>query len=436
LNPLAGLSGAEAIRRVRQGETTVEALAEAQLDRAAAREAQVRAWAYLAPEQVLSEARRLDRSQDLLPLKGLTIGVKDIIDTADMPTACGSPIYAGHRPAADAVSVARLRAAGALVMGKAVTAEFATYTPGPTRNPLDPARTPGGSSSGSAAAVADCQVQTAFGTQTAGSVIRPASFCGTLGFKASYGRFSYQGAHRLSLTLDTLGFFARDFEDFQFIGRALCVAGQWRPVAIKDKPRLAYVRTPWWDQASPAVRAAMDETVARLKAAGAEVIEVDLPPEYTALAAAQALIMAYEASVNLAPEAASHGELLSPRLRELIAAGAAATTEEIQTAHALARECRDRLRGVFAQVAGIITPAAPGVAPEGLESTGDPLFSRIWTFLGTPCTGFPVAAGEGGLPVSAQIVGPVGQDEATLALAAWVHDIAGGWRLPALGEGA
>lgn len=433
---LAPASASEAIRLVRDGEATVEAIAQAQLGRIVARDSMVEAWSFLDPEKTLEEARRLDKSDEVLPLKGLTVGVKDIMATIDMPTGYGSPIYRGHRTSYDAVCVARLRAAGALVFGKTVTAEFATYTPGLTKNPLDPTRTPGGSSSGSAAAVADCQVQTALGTQTAGSVIRPASFCGILGYKASYGRFSYEGVHRLSLSLDTLGFFARDFDDFQFLGKALCIANRWRPVGIKDQPRLAYVRTPWWDQASAAVQSAMAETVERLKASGAEIIELDLPPEYGGLAAAQALIMAHEASINLAVEARDHYELLSPKLRDLIEAGRGATTEEIQTAHALARECRARLQGVFGRVGGILTPSAPGVAPEGTGATGDPIFNRIWTFLGTPCVGFPIGVGEGGLPVSAQIVGPVGQDEAVLALAEWAYRNGSSWKMPGASEGA
>lgn len=426
----AHLSASEAVQAVRSCAATVEQIVAAQLRRIEARDGAVRAWAHIDPDLALAQARALESDDRKLPLRGMTIGVKDIIDTFDMPAACGSPIYAGRRPDTDAVSVARLRAAGVVMLGKTVTAEFATYQPGATRNPHNPGHTPGGSSSGSAAAVGDFQVQTAFGTQTAGSVNRPASFCGTIGYKATYGRFSYEGAHRLSLSLDTLGFFSRSFDDLHLLGTVLCLAGRWRAMKAKDNPRIAYIRTPWWDQGSAEMQAALDEAAAKLKAAGADVVEVDLPAEYSALTSAQAMLMAYEASVNLATEAAAHWDQLSPRLRELITSGRTATTEEIQTAHALARECRARMDGLFAQFSGILTPCAPGVAPKGLDSTGDPIFNRIWTFLGLPCVSFPIASGEAGLPLAAQIITPMGSDEAAIALAEWAFPIVSDWAFP------
>src|SRR3954452_1681416 len=286
-DPLS-LSAHQAAREIAAGRLRAEALVSACLERIAAREPIVGAWHYLDPEAALDAARRCDRSAPSGPLHGVPIAVKDLIDTADMPTGYGSAIYAGHRPATDAACVALARAAGAIVLGKTVTTEFACFTPGKTANPRHPAHTPGGSSSGSAAAVADAMAPLAFGTQTAGSVIRPAAFCGIVGYKPSFGTIPRAGVKMLCDSLDTVGTMARSVADAAFFAGIVAGRPELRDIALPEAPpRFGLYRTPMWDEAGPEVATALDHARAALERAGARVEEIAVPEQHRRLTEAQ-----------------------------------------------------------------------------------------------------------------------------------------------------
>lgn len=406
----------EAARRIADGSLTCEALTRRCLERIAEREPAVQAWQHLDPDAALEAARRIDRWGSG-PLKGLPVGVKDIIDTADMPTAYGSPLYAGYRPPRDAACVALARQAGALMLGKTVTTEFAYFHPGKTRNPQDPGRTPGGSSSGSAAAVADGMVPLAFGTQTAGSVIRPASFCGCVGYKPSFGLIDRTGVRPFADSLDTVGVFARTVEDAAFFVSVLAARPTLRITDEGFRPRIGLCRTHEWDSATPATRAALEEAGHRLHAAGLEVRETALPEGFRGLCEAQKTIMAYEGARACAPETLTAPDRISAKLREFLQAGAATASEDYDVARRLEADCRAQFADILGDLDVLLTPSAPGEAPEGLEATGDPLFNRVWTLLGVPCVNVPALTGPSGLPVGGQVVGRVKDDRRTLAAA-------------------
>jgi amidase len=357
------------------------------LERIEAREDELRAWAWLDAEAALAQARARDAEPPRGPLHGLPVGVKDVIDTADMPTAYGSPIYEGHRPERDADCVAWLREQGAVILGKTVTTEFATYQPPATVNPHDPDRTPGGSSSGSAAAVAAGMVPVAYGTQTAGSVIRPAAFCGVVGFKPRHGWASTAGIKPLSARLDTLGTFGRTVADAARLAGLEPAAGE---------PRIAFCRTPWVD-AAPEV----EEAARRLGAR-----ELELPPEFASLAAAQETVMAFDVARNLEPEWREHREGLSQVMQDYIRDAREVPVEEAEAAAALRDQCRSRLPAVLAGLDALLVPAALGEAPLRSEgNTGDPLLCRAWTLLGVPAISVPGLTGPAGMPVGVQLVG-------------------------------
>jgi Asp-tRNA(Asn)/Glu-tRNA(Gln) amidotransferase A subunit family amidase len=357
------------------------------LARIEAREDELRAWAYLDADAALAQARARDAETPRGPLHGLPVGVKDVIDTADMPTEYGSPIYAGHRPERDADCVAWLREQGAVILGKTVSTEFATYQPPVTVNPHDPDRTPGGSSSGSAAAVAAGMVPVAYGTQTAGSVIRPASFCGVVGFKPRHGWVSTAGVKRLSARLDTLGTFGRTVAD------AARLAG-FEPAA--REPRIAFCRTPWVEVA-PEVEEAARRVGAR---------ELELPPQFASLAPAQEAVMAFDVARSLELEWREHREGLSQVMRDYIRDAREVPAEEAEAAAALRDQCRARLPEVLAGLDALLVPAALGEAPLRSEgNTGDPLPCRAWTLLGVPAISVPGLSGPAGMPVGLQLVG-------------------------------
>lgn len=427
MNDLARLSVSEAARRIAEGSLTSVALVQACLEHIAERESQVGAWSHIDPEQALAQARARDAEAPRGPLHGVPVGLKDIIDTADMPTTYGSPIYEGYRPAKNAPSVEQLRAAGAVIMGKTVTAEFATYHPGKTANPHKLTHTPGGSSSGSAAAVADFHVPLTLGTQTAGSIIRPASFCGVIGYKPTYNDFDYGGLHALAPSLDTLGVFVRSFADLSPVRRVLSLNGIRQEVtAPSDKaPRIGFCRTDLWERGDAPMRAALETTAQRLAAAGAEIVEIDLPPSFMKLVDAQILIFAAEGARGLDKEWTEHRDLLSPELRALLETGRQYTPEMESVAQQLARQCRAELAAFFANIDVMLTPSSIGEAPFGLEKTGDPLFNRIWTFLHVPCVTYPVATGPSGLPLGVQVVGPHGGDDALVSKAWWMQQHSG-----------
>lgn len=414
------LTAREAAARIADGTLTSEALVQACLDRIAAREGEVQAWAHIEPTQAIEEARRRDRDAARGPLHGVPIGVKDVIDTVDMPTTYGSRAYAGHRPGWDAAAVALARAAGAVVLGKTVSTEFAAWNPGKTRNPHNVARTPGGSSSGSAAAVADFMAPLAFGTQTAGSIVRPASYCGVVGYKPSFGLVAIAGTKALAPSLDTLGGFARSVADIAWFIGALAERPELVPTETPARPRIGLFRPEPWTQAQPETVAALDHAARALERAGADVGDRGAFPAFDRLVAAQNTIMSYEAARNLAWERLHRTEDIAPRTRAMLTDGAAVTWAAYEEASAYAAEARTTAPDFFGAFDAVLVPAAPGEAPTA-ETTGDPVFNRVWTLLRWPCLTLPAMRGPNGLPVGVQFVAWPGRDLDLLAVAAFAE---------------
>lgn len=422
------LDASIAAEQIRCGKLTSEALVGACLARIDARERDVGAWQYLAREQALAQARESDRGAPRGPLAGVPIAVKDLFDTFDMPTGLGSPIYVDRRPGWDAACVAAARAAGAIVLGKTVTTEFASFEPGKTRNPHDPARTPGGSSSGSAAAVADCMAPLAFGTQTAASITRPAAFCGVAGYKATFGELALSGVRPLAHSLDTLGVFARSIADIALM-RSVVLGESPRPlVGPASPPRLGLCRTPMWPAAEAPARAALDLAVERVRAAGAVVDEIELPAQFAALTQAQQTIMTYETARNYVFEATRRAERLSASFRAICEAGLRIDRAAYLAARRQVAEAMRMLTDAMQGCAALITPATRGEAPPLEGGTGDPVMSRMWTALGTPTLALPVPRAAGALPVAVQLVADRHADPLLLEVGEWV--------MRALGEGA
>ena len=421
MSDLIALSARDIAARIAKGSLTAEAATRACLDRIATREAVVGAWQHLDPDHAIAEARERDRTGSSGPLHGVPIGVKDLIDTHDMPTGYGSPIYHGHRPAADAACVALARAAGAVVIGKTVTTEFATFFPGKTANPHNSAHTPGGSSSGSAAAVADGMVPLAFGTQTAGSVIRPASFCGVVGYKPSFGTISRAGVKPLSDSLDTVGVMARNVADAAFFTAVLGDRPDLRLDDAMARPRIAFYRTPEWSEAGADTIAALDHAAVRLSRAGAPTVEISGPPEQDGLVEAQKIVMDYESARSLSFERITRPQDLSASLRERIAIGLSHSARTYDEARRTVTLARAALPSLFRDFDALLVPAAPGAAPKGLERTGDPIFNRAWTILHLPCITLPGWRNAGGLPVGVQLVARLGDDARLLRAAAFLE---------------
>jgi Asp-tRNA(Asn)/Glu-tRNA(Gln) amidotransferase A subunit family amidase len=413
------LSALELARRIEDGKLTPRAVVDLCADAIAARDSEIGAFAALD----LDAARRAadDRRLPATPLRGLPVAFKDIFDTADLPTAYGSPIYAGHRPRADAAAVALTRRAGGIVLGKTVTTEMASLVPSATRNPHNLAHSPGGSSSGSAAAVAAGMVPIAFGTQTAGSVIRPAAFCGTAGFKPSYRLIPMVGVKDVSWHLDTAGLFGAGVADVAFAAAAVLDRDLRVDRETPAAPRIAVVRMHLWPQASPAMQTAL-ETAARLaEAAGATVTDLALPPILEEAYAAQFTIQDYENFRSLASEYERHRERIDGRLRQHLDAAASISGDAYDAARRVASRGRQALANAMADFDVILTPSAPGAAPHGLNSTGDPMFNRLWTLSGAPCVNVPGLSDDNGLPLGVQIVGRFGRDRAALAAALFVE---------------
>ena len=410
----------EIAAQVRQGLATSTTIAAALLERIKERDS-IHAWAHIDPGRVLSRARAIDAADKTnLPLAGVPVGIKDLMDTFDQPTAYGSRLYESNRPAADAAIVARLRELGALVMGKTVTTEFACRHAGPTVNPHNFAHTPGGSSSGSAAAVADFQIPVGTGTQTAGSVIRPAAFCGLVGFKPTYGEFPRAGIKPCADSLDTVGLLARSVEDIAFLRSALIPAPQPESTAVNPaiQPRIGLVRTDSWSRAEPAARGCLEAVAQRLQGVGATVTDVDVP-SWSELLAAQRIIMHFELARSFAHEALRHPESLSTELRDQIATGRGLTLNAYHEAQACAEGARFAADAIMAKYDFLLTLPTPGEAPKGLSFTGDPLFNSVWTLLYLPCITLPAGRGPQQLPLGVQLVGPRRQDERLLTWAAW-----------------
>ena len=415
MNDPADLTAVAAARAIASGSLTQAALLEACLARIAAREPTVQAMAFLDPDQA-RRARPLPG-----PLHGLPIGVKDVIDTADMPSEYNSAIWRGHRPRADAACVAWARHAGAVILGKTVTTEFATRFPGPTTNPHDPARTPGGSSSGTAAGVAAGYFPLAFGTQTAGSIIRPAAYCGVVGYKPSFGTINRHGMKLMSETLDTVGVLARSVADCALLTEAVTGLQLGDPDRKPDRaPRIGLCRSPVWDRAEPETRELFERVPAELARAGAQVSGFELSPAFAGLEAAHAVVMNVESARALGWELTTAREKLSPVLRERMEWGLAQPASALVEARALFRRLQEAFEAEMGEFDLLLTPSAPGVAPVGLDWTGDPAFNFIWTSLHVPCVTVPAGTGPGGMPLGVQIVTARGRDREALAWAAWV----------------
>jgi Asp-tRNA(Asn)/Glu-tRNA(Gln) amidotransferase A subunit family amidase len=430
------LTATDAARAVRDGLVSAEQLTEAYLARIREADPEVQAWTYLDPEHALAQARARDAARregrPLGPLHGVAVGIKDIIDTEDMPTEDGSVLHAGRTPRDDATVVAMLRAAGAVILGKTVTTEFATYQPGKTRNPHNPGHTPGGSSSGSAAAVAAGMVPLALGSQTNGSVIRPASFCGVVGFKPTHGLVPRGGILKLSRTLDHVGMFARTLEDVALLAEQLVghdpLDPDTRPRARMPfaaaaaeepplPPMLAFVKGPAWDRAEPDTVSAFEELVAEL---AERVVAVDLPDSTRQALDWHRLIMESEMALHLEREWALGRERLSESLRQQLARGREALAYDYQRACARIPAINEGFEEIFERCDAIVTPAAPGTAPAGLEATGDPAFCTLWTLCGMPAITLPLMRGANGLPMGVQLVGRRHGDLRLLRTARWL----------------
>jgi len=434
---LSELGAAEAASALSDGSISSEELVASCLERIAADEDRVRAWAFLDPEHALQQARAADErrreGQALGALHGIPVGIKDIIDTEDMPTENGTVLHAGRAPTEDASVVRMLRAAGAVIMGKTVTTELATYAPGKTRNPHNAEHTPGGSSSGSAAAVAARMVPLAIGTQTNGSMIRPAAYCGVVGFKPSFGLISRHGVLRQSAALDQMGVFARSVEDAALLAEQLIgfdahdpdtrprarpllreTAAQEPPIA----PHFAFVKTPVWKLADAESHEAFAELVSHL---GDQVEEFQFPPEFKEAWKWHQTIMEADIAVNYEPEYERGKDKLSESLRGQVERGRKVRAVEYNKARARIPALNAVLKDMFdMRFEAILTPAATGTAPRGLESTGSPTFCTFWTLCGMPAITLPLMRGANGLPLGVQLVGPRGGDARLLRTARWL----------------
>jgi Asp-tRNA(Asn)/Glu-tRNA(Gln) amidotransferase A subunit family amidase len=419
------MTAAEAARAIQDGTISVEALTRSCLERIAARDEAVKAWAFLDPDLAIRRARELDKilvsKGPLGPLHGLPVGVKDVIDTADMPTESNSRLHAGHRPAMDAECVRVIRASGALIMGKTDTVEFAAGgRKALTRHPMNPAHTPGGSSSGSGAAVGDRQVPLAFGTQTAGSLIRPASYNGIYALKPTHASVAWPGARQYAPTLDTIGWYGRSVEDLALVARAFRLRGADRlPTVALAGLKIGLTKTVNWERCERAAHDAMATAGSRLAKMGAVVSDLALPSVLDRAPRAQEVIMYGEGRAHFLGEYLTGGARLSSEFRERVEDERGIKGADLAAAYDIAaegRRCFDALFGPDLDV--VVTPSATGEAPVGLHSTGDYSMNTMWTVLHVPCIAIPVTAGPNGLPVGIQIVGPRFAEPRLLAIAA------------------
>jgi len=418
------LSAIEALSRIQGGTLTSEALVASCLQRIEEREETVGAWKFLSPEQALGAARKADKGPSESPLRGLPVAVKDIFNTVDMPTAYGSPIYEGYCPSSDASCVARTRAAGGIVLGKTISTEFAFFEPGKTTNPHNPAHTPGGSSSGSAAAVADFMAPLAFGSQTVGSILRPASYCGVVGYKPSFGLIDRTGVRPLADTFDTVGVFSRSVPDAAYFVSILSRRPSLRLGGdLGTPPSIGLCRTHEWAAADEDAAAAL-ETATRLTAgAGGQIRDITLPEPFARLAEAQAVVVDFEAANSAAYELAFERDNVSKSFVARAEAGLACTAEQYDDALSVIATAQAGLDAVMDDVDVLLCPSAPGQAPEGLNATGNPIFNRMGTALRVPCVNIPGLSGRSGLPVGVQLIGRMKDDRRTLAVGDWLHRI-------------
>jgi Asp-tRNA(Asn)/Glu-tRNA(Gln) amidotransferase A subunit family amidase len=415
------LSCTEITQGIADGKFTAEAVTRDCLARIAEREPALKAWAAIDRDRALLQARMLDRGPRRGALHGLPIGVKDVIETFDFPTQMGSEIYKGYRTFGDAACVAVARAAGAVILGKTVTAEFAGMSPGPTTNPHNPACAPGGSSSGSAAAVADQMVPVAFGTQTGGSILRPASYCGVVGYKPTFNLINRSGIKFAAETLDTIGLLARSVDDADLVTSALVNRTPSLGKTLESAPRLGLCRTPLWDTAEPETKHAVEDAATRLAAAGASVREITLSEEFSRLYhASRETINNYERARSMASDWAAHSARISKVLGDRIELGMKTPHADYVEALRLAEQCRALIETHFDGVDAMLAPCTKGEAIEGLSYTGDPAFQQFWTVLYGPSMSLPTHRGPKGLPVGIQLVAPRYHDEHLFACARWV----------------
>jgi Asp-tRNA(Asn)/Glu-tRNA(Gln) amidotransferase A subunit family amidase len=417
----ADLTAYEARAAIEAGTLTAEALVRACLLRIEQREGLIGAWEYLDADLVIKQAKHADAAPNRGLLHGIPIGIKDVIDTADMPTRYGSHIYEQHYPAWDAACVSLCRAAGGIILGKTVTTEFALTTPGKTRNPHNVEHTPGGSSSGSAAAVADRMVPLAVGTQTGGSTIRPASFCGIVGYKPTFGFISRSGLKAVAESLDTIGIFARDVRDAALLAAVMAGRHILAAVTPSAPPRIAIWRTFEWKHASQETVQAVEDAAMKLACAGAKLTEAQMPQCCAELADSQREIEYFELGRAFSFEYENHREQLSAKLRSRIECGLQCAGALYDRKLKTAAECRRNIDIIFNNCDVLLAPSAVGEAPVGLQSTGDSVFNKTWTLLGLPCLNIPSHFGPKGLPVGIQLIGRAQHDSELLAHAAWVE---------------
>jgi len=418
--PLYTLTAVQIAERLAAGTVTAEAVVRSCLERIEEREADVSAWTYLNPDTAIASAQTVDRCSVSGLLRGIPVGIKDVVDTADMPTGYGSLVYHSHRPAADAVCVSQSRAAGAIVLGKTVSTEFAFRRAGKTSNPHDRRYSPGGSSSGSAAAVAAKMVPLAIGTQTGGSVIRPASYCGIYGLKPTFNVFSFSGVRHLAESFDTLGCMARSLDDIALYRSALLGIGH-RPLSFDGPaPRIGLCRTTFWDDATAVMQAMIEDGVERLARAGATVSEFEVAGDQRNLLAACWTINKFEGARLFAYDATHHPNSVSSAVHALVEEGRSIPLDAYVAAIKAIEQARAALDADLDGIDALVTPSAPGEPPEGLSDTGPITFNFLWTVAHTPAVTLPAGRGPNGLPLGLQLVARRYGDDRLLATAHWV----------------
>ncbi len=424
MTALNRLSATEIARMIRESNTTPSAVMAAHLDRIAEREADVGAFIHLDADRAMERARAADDTPAMGPLHGVPFVIKDIIDTDDMPTSWGSDIFIDRLPTENAGCVRAFIDAGAIPIGKTVTTEFAYFRPGKTANPMNLAHTPGGSSSGSAAAVADYMAPLAFGSQTAASLIRPAAYCGVCAFKPTTGTFDLSGIMALAPSLDTLGVLARDPQDLILARSLLTETPLPAPSDFSDTvPRVSMMRGPHWQEGTIEMRDVCRRAMRALSESGAETGKAAHPPVFAELTEAQKTVMGYEAARCRAEVYDAHCAAISDQFAKLIEDGKRVTYTRYQAALATRDRANAMIDVIFTDCDALLVPSAPGEAPEGLGATGDPLFSRMWNLLQLPCVALPLGVGPRGLPLGIQLIGRKGDDKKLLAIAAWVHGV-------------
>ena len=422
MKKLHKLSALDAAEKIAKREITSFELVQDCLDYIDSREESVGAWEYLDPEFALSEARKADESLPVGPFHGVPFGVKDVIDTSDLPTAYGSEIFMGNQPLTDAACVGKMRELGAVLLGKTVTTEFAVYQWRKTRNPHNSRHTPGGSSSGSAAAVGDSMVPLAFGNQTAGSLIRPAAFCGVHAFKPTHGTTNLRGIFQMVPRLDTLGYMARSIDDLAaFYG----IFSQDKPYQqcfneFSRPPRVGICHTHYWAEAQPETVATIENAAEKLSDLGSIISECQLPEHFNDLAETHTTILNAGLARSMEAIRNKNRHQISEQLLNMLDQGASIPAKELVDALAHADQCMMEFSSITAEFDVLLTPSAPGEAPEGW-ATGNPIFQVMWTLLQVPCLTLPWTTGPKGLPVGIQLIGRKGADNQILQIAKWIE---------------